>query len=70
MLTRGTKYQDLGEEYFTVLSRAKTTLRLVRQLTELGYQVELKALHKGDEVESKAADDGDEQRRKAADARP
>ena len=70
MLTRGTKYQDLGEEYFTVLSRAKTTLRLVRQLTELGYQVELKALHMGDEAGPKAADDGDEQRCKAAGAHP
>jgi len=60
MLNRGTEYKDLGAEYFTVLSRAKATSRLVRKLNELGYQVELKAANEGDGVGPEAAEERDE----------
>lgn len=69
MLNRGTEYKDLGAEYFTVLSRAKTTSRLVRKLNELGYQVELKAANEGDGVGSEAAEERDKVGPKAADGR-
>ena len=43
MLRDGVEYRDLGHDYFDRLHKAKATHRLVRRLTALGYQVELKA---------------------------
>ncbi len=42
MLRDGTLYQDLGPDHFDKHAKDKATKRLVRRLTELGYQVELK----------------------------
>jgi len=37
-------YKDLGGDYFQKRNEEKTTRRLVRQLEQFGYQVELKRL--------------------------
>lgn len=42
MLSDGTLYSDLGADHFERHSKEKVTKRLVRRLTELGYQVDLK----------------------------
>ncbi|HEX2279514.1 MAG TPA: IS110 family transposase, partial [Candidatus Tectomicrobia bacterium] len=41
LLTRGALYADLGERYFDELDPERRTRYYVRQLTELGYKVEL-----------------------------
>lgn len=41
MLTDGTFYRDLGADHFDRSSKEKVTKRLVRRLTELGYNVDL-----------------------------
>jgi transposase len=43
ILRDGTEYRDLGSEYFTQRDQSKTIKRLVRRLSDLGLQVELKA---------------------------
>ena len=43
MLKKGVEYQDLGAQHFTHRDHAKTVLRLVRRLTDLGYQVQVTA---------------------------
>jgi transposase len=42
MLRDGTTYQDLGPDHFDKSAKEQVTKRLVRRLTELGYNVELK----------------------------
>ncbi len=42
MLRDGTLYQDLGGDHFDKAAKNKATKRLVKRLTELGYEVELK----------------------------
>jgi hypothetical protein len=44
MLKDGTTYQDLGSNHFQNRSKSRQTLRLVRRLTDLGYEVALKPL--------------------------
>jgi transposase len=44
MLKEEVDYKDLGGDYFQKRSEEKTTRRLVRQLEQFGYQVELKRL--------------------------
>jgi transposase len=46
MLQRGTPYQDLGADHFDRRSRQAKTGRLLRQLENLGYQVELRPLER------------------------
>ena len=41
MLKKGVPYQDLGADHFTRRDHAKTVLRLVRRLNELGCQVQV-----------------------------
>jgi transposase len=41
MLRDGTLYEDLGPDHFDKHAKDKTTKRLVRQLTALGYKVEI-----------------------------
>jgi transposase len=41
MLKKGVPYQDLGADHFTRRDHAKTVLRLVRRLNDLGCQVQL-----------------------------
>jgi transposase len=43
MLRDGVAYRDLGHDYFDRINKAKAADRLVRRLTALGYNVELKA---------------------------
>lgn len=43
MLRKGTTYEDLGADHFNTANPAKSAIRLVRKLTQLGFQVELKA---------------------------
>ena len=43
MLKNRQSYQDLGSDYFDRCDKMKATARLVRRLSALGYQVELKA---------------------------
>jgi len=43
MLRNKMDYRDLGRDYFDRCDKRKATSRLVRRLSELGYQVELKA---------------------------
>lgn len=43
MLRDGVEYRDLGPDYFEKMNKQKTITRLVRKLTELGCEVELKA---------------------------
>ena len=42
ILRDGTEYRDLGPEYFTQRDQSKTVSRLLRRLTDLGLQVEIK----------------------------
>ena len=42
MLRDGTLYQDLGGDHFDKAAKNKATKRLVKRLTELGYEVQLK----------------------------
>jgi transposase len=42
MLRDGTTYQDLGPDHFDKNAKEQVTKRLVRRLTDLGYNVELK----------------------------
>jgi len=44
MLQDGTTYQDLGSNHFQNRSKSRQTLRLVKRLTDLGYEVALKPL--------------------------
>jgi transposase len=44
MLKDGTTYQDLGSNHFQNRSKSQQTLRLVKRLTDLGYEVALKPL--------------------------
>ena len=44
MLKDGTTYQDLGSNHFQNRSKSRQTLRLVKRLTDLGYEVALKPL--------------------------
>jgi transposase len=44
MLRDGTEYQDLGADHFDRRSKEARTRRLVNQLTDLGYTVEIKPL--------------------------
>jgi transposase len=44
ILCDGVAYRDPGMAHFDRRDRTKTIRRLVRRLTELGYQVELKAV--------------------------
>jgi len=44
ILKEEVEYRDLGGDYFQKRSEEKTTRRLVRQLEQFGYQVELKRL--------------------------
>ncbi len=44
MLKDGTTYQDLGSNHFQKRSKNQQTLRLVKRLTDLGYDVALKPL--------------------------
>lgn len=44
MLRDGTVYQDLGEKHFDARDREKASRRLVRRLTDLGYNVQLTPL--------------------------
>jgi hypothetical protein len=37
-------YKDLGGDYFLKRNEEKTTRRLIKQLEQFGYQVELKRL--------------------------
>ena len=41
MLKRGVPYQDLGADHFTRRDHAKTVLRLMRRLNDLGCQVQI-----------------------------
>lgn len=43
MLRDKTDYRDLGKDYFARCDKTRTMMRLVRRLSELGYEVELKA---------------------------
>ena len=43
MLRDGLDYQDLGANYFDKRDSGKLTRRLVRKLTELGYDVKIEA---------------------------
>lgn len=42
MLRNGVPYRELGAEHFTTVDREKTTKRLLKQLVQLGLQVEIK----------------------------
>ena len=42
MLRDGVEYHDLGPDYFDSLDRTKAAGRLVRRLTNMGFEVELK----------------------------
>jgi hypothetical protein len=42
MLRDGVEHRDLGHDYFDRANKAKAADGLVRRLTALGYQVELK----------------------------
>jgi len=44
MLKDGTLYQDLGSNHFQSRSKGQQTQRLVKRLTDLGYEVALKPL--------------------------
>lgn len=44
MLKEGIDYKDLGGDYFQKRNAEKTTRRLIKQLEQFGYQVELKRL--------------------------
>jgi len=43
MLRDGVAYRDLGDDYFDRIDKQKAARRLVRRLTDLGFEVELKA---------------------------
>jgi transposase len=42
MLRTGALYEDLGERYFDTRDRTKLVRRLVRRLSDLGVEVEVK----------------------------
>ena len=42
MLRNGVPYRDLGPQHFTTVDRDKTAKRLLKQLAQLGVEVELK----------------------------
>jgi transposase len=41
ILKRGLRYADLGPDYFDRTDRVRTANRLVRKLSELGFEVKI-----------------------------